>query len=459
MRNISDKIRSYKDEILEDVVRLVRIQSVRDVPKDGMPFGEGPAKALDYCIKLAESMGLEVKNVDGRAAHIEYGEGEGLVGVLAHCDVVPAGEGWTLPPFGGEVINGRIYGRGTMDDKGPAISAIYCLKALSDLKITPKRRIRVIIGASEECGMEDMDYYFAHEEMPDWAFSPDGDYPVCNREKGILHIEFECKHDGKLLLKFESGSAVNIVPVSAEATVKGIDVAVLEEAAVRLEEKNTRFAVMDVSGVTTLRCFGKSAHASTPEEGKNAAARLAHLLHETLCEDAGTLMRFLDETIGFTLGGENMGVACADSESGSLTLNLGVVQVNSECDKAVIDIRYPVTKNGTEIFEKISKMAANYGVEANLISDSAPLFVEENSALIQKLKHAYNVVTGEDAFTYSTGGGSYARVLGNRGVAFGAGIKPLSYYKIHGADEFLEIDDFMKHCEICLQAIYELACD
>jgi succinyl-diaminopimelate desuccinylase len=151
MKNISGEIRSYKDEILEDIVGIVRIPSVRGAASDGKPFGEGPAKALDYCLKLAENMGLKVKNVDGYAGHVEYGDGEGLVGILAHCDVVPAGEGWSKPPFVGEVENGRIYGRGTMDDKGPAISAIYCLKALKDLKIVPKRRIRVIIGASEEC--------------------------------------------------------------------------------------------------------------------------------------------------------------------------------------------------------------------------------------------------------------------------------------------------------------------
>lgn len=459
MRNISDKIRSYKDEILEDVVRLVRIQSVRGVEQEGMPFGEGPAKALEYCTSLAQSMGFAVKNVDGRAIHIEYGEGEGLIGVLAHCDVVPAGEGWTLPPFGGEVINGRIYGRGTMDDKGPAISAIYCLKALKDLKIITKRRIRVIIGASEECGMEDMEYYFEHEEMPDWVFSPDGDYPICNREKGILRVGFESNHDGESLLKLESGSAVNIVPVLAEAMVRVADTDILEKVAARLEKNDVRFAVMGGDGTATLRCFGKSAHASTPEEGKNAAASLIRLLNEALGKKAGTLIRFLDETIGLEWDGAGIDATCQDNESGALTVNLGIVYLDGGRDKAIIDIRYPVTKNGVTIFEAISNVATKYGVCANLISDSAPLFVDEDSPLIQKLKHAYNTVTGEEGYTFSTGGGSYARVLNNRGVAFGAGIKPLSYYNIHGADEFLEIDDFMRHCEICLQAIYELACD
>lgn len=459
MKNISDKILNYKDEILEDVVRLVRIQSVRTEAKEGMPFGEGPAKALDYCVKLAQNMGLKAKNVGGRAAHIEYGEGDGLIGVLAHCDVVPAGEGWTKPPFSGEVVDGRIYGRGTSDDKGPAISAIYCLKALKDLNIVPNRRIRVIIGASEECGMEDMEYYFAHEEMPDAAFSPDGEYPVCNREKGIMHISFENKHDGDKIIELNSGSVANIVPVSAEATVKNADADTIEKAAKSFETNNVRFAVMNGNGSVTLRCFGKSAHASTPEEGVNAAAWLVRLLCSSIGSNAGTLAKFLDETVGVAFDGADIGVSCSDKESGSLTLNLGILNLKQDLDKAVIDIRYPVTMKGSDIFNKIKAKADKYGVHADLISDSEPLFVPEDSDLIKKLKHAFETATGKKGKTYSTGGGSYARELKNRGVAFGASLKPLSYYHIHGADEFLEIDEFMKHCGICLQAIYELSCD
>lgn len=458
MKDISSEIRSYKDEILEDVIRLVNIPSVREAAKDGKPFGEGCAKALDYCLNLAKNMGFKVKNLGGYAGHIEYGEGEGLIGVLAHCDVVPAGEGWTRPPFSGKVEGNRIYGRGTMDDKGAAIAAIYCLKALSDLKIMPKRRIRVIIGASEECGSEDMEYYFSHEPMPDMAFSPDSEYPICNREKGIMHISLESAHDSQCVLKFQSGSAANIVPVTAEALLSESP-SELQTTAEKLENQKWKYAVMNGTCGTKLRCFGKSAHASVPEEGVNAAAGLVRLLNLVCKNDAGTLVRFLDETIGLDFDGSNMGVACCDEHSGQLTINLGIVNMTESLDSAVIDIRYPVTCSGKKIFDTIAKKAAEYGVKANLLSDSEPLFVDENSVLINTLKHAYKTVTGEDCGLYSSGGGTYARELQNRGVAFGPGIKPLSYYNIHGADEFLEIDKFMKHCEICLQSIYELACN
>lgn len=456
MKNISGQMQKYRDEMLEDIIRLINIPSFRGEGSDGKPFGEGPAKALDFCLNLAKNMGFKVKNVGGRAGHIEYGDGDGLIAVLAHCDVVPAGEGWTKDPFSGEVCGGRIYGRGAMDDKGPAVSAIYCLKALKDLDIKPKKRIRVIVGASEEQGMEDMEYYFAHEQMPDLAFSPDGEYPICNREKGILHINFATDiNDGKLK-NFNSGAAANVVPVLAKAVVSADCKIKVDETAAKLNFGNDSYRAECVEDGVLLVCTGKAAHASVPEEGVNAASRLVALLVNAFGKDAGTLLNFLNSEVIDDIYGEKLGVKYSDAPSGDLTINLGVVNIGTSAD-AVIDVRYPVTADGGKIFAKIAKAAEKHGVKAELLSDSKPLYVKEDSELIKKLMVAYKTATGEEARLYSTGGGSYARVLEN-GVAFGAGLRPLSYYNIHGADEFLEIDDFMKHCGICLQAIYALAC-
>lgn len=456
--NIGGEIKKYQDEILEDVIKAVSIQSISGAPKEGMPFGEGPAEALNFCLDLASSFGLKVKNVDNRAGHIEYGEGEGLVGVLAHVDVVPAGEGWNMPPFGDTVKDGRIYGRGTMDDKGPAIAAIYCLKTLHDLKIKPKRRIRVILGAAEENGMEDMEYYFAHEEMPDLAFTPDGEYPICNMEKGILQIMLTGKPcDNGQIVSLCSGSAVNMVPVSAQAVVDCDDAqaAELNKAVPDAEKQGARFAVLPSDGgKLTVRCLGKAAHASTPEEGINAAENLIGLMNGFYNKG---LLQFIKEAIGDENDGSAMGIACSD-ESGALTLNLGIAEIDTAKSETVLDIRYPVSHSGEEIAAKIAARAAAFGVEASIVKDTKPLHVNANSILIKKLQAAYKTTMNSEGSLYATGGGSYARALNNRGVAFGAGIKPLSYYHIHAADEFLEIKDFMQHCEICLQAIYELSC-
>jgi succinyl-diaminopimelate desuccinylase len=456
--NIGKEIKKYKDEILEDIIRAVSIQSVRSAPKAGMPFGEGPAKALEFCLDLSHSFGLTVSNLDNRAGYAEYGEGEGNVGVLAHVDVVPAGEGWSVPPFGGIVRDGRIYGRGTMDDKGPAVAAIYCLKMLRDLNIKPKRRIRVILGAAEESGMEDMSYYFAHEELPDLAFTPDGEYPICNMEKGILQLALSGKTgDNVRILSFTSGNAVNMVPVSAQAVVccTPDEAAAIEKASLVYDTEGLRFSVLPLSdGRFTVRCLGRASHASTPEQGVNAAAYLIRLLsgfYET------GLLSLINDMISTETDGSSIGAACRD-ESGALTLNLGIVDVEAEKSEAVLDIRYPVKQSGGDIYASIAARAAVYGVSVKVVKDVKPLCVNSNSLLVKKLQDAYRTVMKSEAGLYATGGGSYARVLENRGVAFGAGLKPLSYYHIHAADEFLEIDDFMKHCELCMQAIYEISC-
>lgn len=459
--NICDKILTHRDEILEDVIRLIRIGSAREEAKPGMPFGEGPARALGFCMDLAKSFGLAVKNVDNYAGHIEYGQGEKLVGILAHVDVVPAGEGWHYPPFGGTVENGRIYGRGTSDDKGAAIAAIYCLKVLKDLQIQPKAKIRVILGAGEENGMGDMEHYFSQEPVPDYGFTPDGEYPICNCEKGILHYTLRAGRGGGSVLRFEAGNAANMVPVSASAVVTGdADTAArLEEAARALETDGARFAVLpQENGTVRVNCSGAAAHASTPEEGVNAAAWLIRLLSETLGAQTGDFIGFLARKIGLGTDGGNFGIACSDAESGSLTLNLGVVCCDGEKSEAVVDIRYPVTQSGRELWDAIRAQCAGEGVEAALLQDTVPLKVDADSELVRRLSDAYRTVTKKEPRLYATGGGSYARSMQNHGVAFGAGIRPLSYYHIHAADEFLDIEDFMQHCRICLQAIYELSC-
>ena len=231
-----------------------------------------------------------------------------------------------------------------------------------------------------------------------------------------------------------------------------------DKAKADAKEDNLNFTIKKAHCSKKIQCEGIAAHASTPEEGVNAASGLIKLFTEMFGEDAGKMTAFLDKTIGYEYDGASMGVKCSDKESGPLTLNLGVLDFDDENDSAVIDIRYPVTCKGSEIFDTINKKAESFGIEATLISDSKPLFVDENNLLITKLSHAYKTVTGEQAELYSSGGGTYAREL-SCGVAFGPGTKTLSFYNIHGANEFLDVEEFMKHCEICLQAMYELGCE
>lgn len=215
--SFGEKILRYREEILADLADLVRIPSVRGEAVESMPFGRESAKALQVILEKAAAMGLSVKNIDNYAGHAEYGQGEEYAAVLAHVDVVPAGDGWDTDPYTMITKDGHCYGRGTADDKGAAIVALYCLKVLMEEKVPAKRRIRVILGAAEETGSEDMAYYFSKEPLPVMGFTPDADYGICNREKGRLSIDFSAVSlAASAVLRFEAGTAYNSVPGHAE---------------------------------------------------------------------------------------------------------------------------------------------------------------------------------------------------------------------------------------------------
>lgn len=212
-----------KQAMVETLQQAVRIKSVREDAKPGKPFGDGPAKCLDFMLKKAADMGFTTENVDNYMGWCEYGEGPQMVAVLGHLDVVPEGDGWDRDPYSGDCDGTNVYGRGTMDDKGPTTAALYALKALKDSGVPLKRRIRILFGTNEETGSADMKHYLEKGgEIPVCGFTPDGEYPVINGEKGIINVTFSKKYtqSGPVVLKsLKGGSAFNVVPALAEAIV------------------------------------------------------------------------------------------------------------------------------------------------------------------------------------------------------------------------------------------------
>ena len=179
----------YKQEMIETLKNFIKIESVKSASQPNMPYGKGVFDALMYIQSASEKMDLDCVNLFGHMAYVDYGYGEEMVGILTHIDVVPKGDGWTLPAFDGVEKDGKIYGRGAIDNKGPAIAALYAIRALSDNCIQLDKKVRLMFGTDEESGWGDIKFYKEHEPLPDIAFSPDGDYPVINAEKGLLHIE------------------------------------------------------------------------------------------------------------------------------------------------------------------------------------------------------------------------------------------------------------------------------
>ena len=450
MNLFDEMIERYREEFLLDLNELL---SIRSVSAEGE---ELPRQALRWMLEKADSFGLKTKNIDDIAGHAEYGSGEKLCGVLTHLDVVPAyAEKWSCEPFGLTRKNGRLYGRGVADDKGAALCALYCLRILKECGITGSR-IRVIFGTSEEIGMKDMETYFSKEPVPDMSFTPDAEYGICKGEKGIYHLELSCgMPDDSIINRFDSGDANNVVPSDAYVFLRGgrAEREKLEQAAGSMSGS---FGVWDVETVVKAECIGKPAHACEPEKGINAAAGLAGLLCRAFDKKyLGGLIAFVDECIGGQTNGESVGIKMSDKESGALSLTLSKLLIEEKRAKAVLDIRYPVTVKGETILRGVRSSAEKYGLEVKVIDEEAPLFLGEDSELMNVLSKAYKTVTGELPELYTTGGGTYARTLGGKGAAFGP-VFPDDDSRMHNNDESLDEDKFFRHFRICLEAMSEM---
>lgn len=454
---IEKNILRYQNDILSDLAKLVAIPSVCSEAEEGKPFGAESARALAEILRIADGMGFQTKNVGNYAGHAEYGEGGETAAVIAHVDVVPAGDGWETDPFRMTRKGNLVYGRGTADDKGAAVTALYCLKALKDAGVTGRRKLRVIFGGGEEIASNDLEMYFRSEPMPAMAFTPDSEYGICNREKGILRVALRAPGNPSAAVRsFTAGLVANAVPALAEAVVSAAGGA---ESRLRAAAKTVggEFRIEAAGDVVNVASVGKASHAMQPQEGVNAASNLVALLGEALSpEEFGGFLGFLRSAIGTETDGASMGVKQSDEPSGPLTLNLGLVRLTEASAEAVLDLRYPVTGSGSDVFQTIRTRAERAGLTAALLLDNKPLYFPEDHPFIGLLQEAYRDVMGVPAEIYATGGGTYAREVPGRAVAFGPFFADEPDRRLHNSNENIDLDRFMEHAQICLAAMYRM---
>ncbi len=454
---LDEKILSMKEEIIKGVQECVKIKSVEEPAKDNMPFGEGVNKALEYCLDLSTSMGFKSVNVDNMLGYAEYGTGEEMVAVLGHLDVVPEGEGWTYPPYGGEVHNGKIYGRGTTDDKGPTIGALYALKAIKDLNIPLKRRVRIFFGLNEETGSKCVKHYVDKgEEMPVCGFTPDAEYPIINGEKGIV----TCKYKRKLhqsenkIIALSGGIASNVVPDYAETIIEigNNDINKIIEIAKQFE----KIAVEEYGSNLKIKSYGVSAHGSTPEKGKNAISQLLLFLENLkLNKDAEEFVSFMNKYFGLDVNGIKLGIYMEDDISGKFILNLGTVKLDNDEISIEINMRYPVKKSYEDFIDTFKDKMLLGGFEEVYLRHKKSLYVSPDTEFVKKLQKVYEEKVGDKAELISIGGGTYAKAMDNV-VAFGPIFKGEPMVE-HKPDEYIEIDSLIKNVQIMAAAIRELA--
>ncbi|MGW8115450.1 dipeptidase PepV [Caproicibacterium sp. NSD3] len=454
--NINDWIDSQKDALTKDLQKCIQIRSVYEDDKSGYPYGEKVQECLQYVLSLAKDMGFAVQNWENHIGWCEYGNGPKMVAVLGHLDVVPEGEGWSIPPYEGLVTDGKIYGRGSMDDKGPTIAALYALKAIKESGLPLKHRIRILFGVNEETGSADMKFYIKNGgEIPVMGFTPDGEYPVINGEKGLITEEYTKKltQSGNIkLLHLQGGTAHNIVPnhATAEFTCSPI----LTEKALALKEE--KVTVSRTNTGFKIEAAGIGAHGGTPWEGENAIGRLMlSLSHLPLTGDIAQAIQFLAEKIGMECDGKSLKIAMEDQDSGPLTFNLGIVSGDEHKIYVKINYRYPVSKSFDDCGPIVEKAFAEAGFERTSLTHKKSLYMAPDSELVQKLLKVYRQQTGQDAKPKCIGGGTYAKTIPNT-LAFGP-IFPGDEVREHKPDEFMEISRLIENCKIIAAAMYELA--
>lgn len=446
-------IESMHDEMIDTLQKWIRVPSVKGEAAPGAPFGREVRSMLDMALADCEQMGFKTQNFDGYIAHADLGEGsdEDALAILAHLDVVPEGDGWKYPPYGAVIENGRMYGRGTSDDKGPAVAALYAMKAVKDAGIPLCRKVRLILGCDEESGWEDIAHYNKVATMPRMGFSPDASYPIINIEKGICRLELHgvLSSEGLQVIAFNNGERPNVIPGRASAMVAG-DAATVAQAEAAAKKLDIPAEVQLTDKGVSITVTGISGHAAYPETARNANGEMLLLLRELGVQGD---LRLLADKIGLDYKGEGLEISVSDGISGYLTCNLGIIRASKSGVYATLDIRYPVMTNPNMIGKNVS--ASLPGMRVDVMELKEPHYVPAGSELVQNLLDAYHEVTGYERKCLYTGGGTYARSL-QEGVAFGASF-PQDEDLAHQANEYANIEGLYKNIKIFALAIVKLA--
>lgn len=426
--------------------RLISVPSYNQQAEDGAPFGRGIRNALDEMMKICDELGFKTyEDPDGYYGYAEVGSGDKLFGIICHLDTVPAGDlgKWQHDPFKGTVIDNAVYGRGSQDDKGPGIAALYAVKALMDQGYHFNQRIRFIYGTDEEILWRGIAEYNKKEAPIDSGISPDAEFPLIYAEKGLQQSYLV--GPGTNQLKLNLKNAFNAVPDSAV-----YDGPKQDEVKAALDKHGFEYTSDDNS----ITVIGKSVHAMMAPEGTNAVLRLAIALDDVFdfkpLDFIGKL--FKEDATGNNVLGD------VHDESGQLTFNISSLEINEDETRMQIDLRIPVTVDRDKLLEKLSKQVAEYDLKYVHFDYLAPLYVPKDSKLVQTLMDVYKEQTGDvDAEPQISGGATFARTMNNC-VAFG-GMLPTTPDYMHQANEQWPLSDMYKAMEIYAQAIKKLCVD
>ena len=452
-------IDSEKELLLKDLAEMIKIPSkLEGYDNPEYPFGKNIDNALNAFLKIGEKLGFKTKNIDKHCGYIEFGEGEEMVGIVGHLDVVPEGEGWTYPPYELTIKDGNVYGRGTIDDKGPMMAALYAMKAVME-KAEVHKRVRLIIGLNEENDWRGIEYYKEHEELPTVGFSPDADFPCIYSEKALLTVYTEEDYTENPIIKIKGidckNNRINVVPkycaVKLEVTEK-ISEELKKMLITKIEDDISFTRIQNEFYIETR---GIQAHAAHPDLGVNAVSKMVNLLNEIFNKFGveNKTINLLANKIGNEFDGESLGIKHVNEELGDLTLNLASLELKDGKIISGMNLRIPGDVTIEEIKEKITSELAE--INPKYEGEKEALYIPKDNELVQKLCKIYNDYTGQNKEPLAIGGATFARAFKNC-VSFGA-MNPDKPDMCHQVDEYIELQNLIDSCNIYAIAIYELA--
>ena len=468
-----------REDLLGDISSLIEIPSIATQSDDcSAPFGKDVADCLKKILQRGDEMGLKTENIGNYIGEIMLGEGKHLIGILCHADVVDAGEGWETEPFKGVIKDGEMYGRGSIDDKGPMVCCMYAMKYIKENNLHPPDfRLKMVIGTDEEVEWNSIARYLeGNPELPELSIVPDANFPVIFCEKGLINADLSYPIAGEdetetaegvlSLSEMSGGERANVVPTGARCKIswqdKSIDAGeLMEEISAHGEKLGIEVNVCLLGEMKiSVEVKGRAAHAMTPEKGVNAISYLMEILYlltegERYCFAQQDLIRKYHTYIGLDYNGEKMGIAWEDEASGLMTVNVGLMKMEDEMLILTMNIRYPVTKSFDDVDGELKPLtrALNGKLEYGVCMD--PIYFEKDSEIVKTLMKVYQNTTGDmDSQPISLGGATYARAIPNA-IAFGP-VFPDQEELAHEANEHYSVSDYERITEIYANALLEL---
>lgn len=451
-----------EDEFVEALAPIIAVNSVTGEAAPGMPFGVGPAKALDLALELAEKWGMKTWSDEGYVGLADLNDKEDILHILAHLDIVGAGDHWDTDPFTLTRKGDLIYGRGVDDDKGPAVASLLAMRCVKELAIPLKGNVKMILGTDEETASGDLKHYFASHPFAPYSITPDCSFPVTNIEKAgyapKFHVSWEPQPQAKAqLLEIHGGIRINVAPGNCTARIRDLSKETAQPVLDQVSASTgVKLEAVEEGGILTIEATGVQTHASTPDEGKNAiAAMLEALCKLPLAQDAAakaaaqlhSLFPFGDN------GGKALGIAMEDEVSGKLTLAFSLLDLDESGCHARFDCRAPLCATPENTKAVTEKVFADLGWTCTGNFNPAHA-VDGDSPFVRTLLQTYEEFSGRKGYCEAIGGGTYVHYIPG-GVAFGAGEHDF-VSNVHGANERAKISQLLLTAEIYAAVIARL---